>query len=199
LYEKIVQLKIVSTDGKRYITDCVTTENAFRLIQSIPSKKAEPFKLWLARVGYERVKEIEDPSKAIKRITNYLSKGYSLEWAEKRLAAIGTRKQLTGQWKKQKIDNFALLTDEIYQAAFGKTFSELKSQRKLKKEDLRDHMTSMELIITMFAEVVTEEITKKTRQCKKAARIGGSIAGKARKEAEKEIARSKGRRTAKTH
>lgn len=192
------QLKLKSGDGKEYETDCADTEGIFRIIQSIPSKKAEPFKRWLAKVGYERVQEIENPELAQERMKQlYEQKGYSKEWIEKRLRGIAIRQELTDEWKNRGIQQekeFAILTNEISKATFGKTVEEYKELKKLKRENLRDHMNDLELIFTMLGEKVTTEITinKEVRglnECKIAAKQGGEVAGNARKEAEKKIGR----------
>ena len=191
-----LQLKLQSSDGKYYETDCANTESMFRIIQSIPSPKAEPFKLWLAKVGYERIQEIENPELAQKRMKEfYKMKGYSDEWIEKRVRGIAVRDELTDEWKKRnvKTDNeYAILTAEISKATFGMTPNEYKEFKGLKKENLRDHMTDLELIFTMLGERVTTEITrnKDTQgfdENKIAAKEGGEVAGNARKDAEKRI------------
>jgi DNA-damage-inducible protein D len=150
LSDKIGQLKLMSSDGKFYVTDCVNTETMFRLIQSIPSPKAEPFKLWLARVGYERIKEIEDPELATKRTRAlYKAKGYSDAWIEKRIRGIAIREELTDQWQKRGIRQpreYEILTAEISSATFGMTPSAYKKYKKLKRKNLRDHMNDLELI-----------------------------------------------------
>ncbi len=199
LYEKIVQLKLPSTDGKFYETDCTNTQTLFRIIQSIPSKRAEPFKLWLAKVGYERVQEIENPELAQERMKElYMQKGYSKDWIEKRLRGIAIRQELTDEWKdrgvKQEKD-FAILTNEISVATFGKTIEEYKKLKGLKRENLRDHMHDLELIFTMLGERVTTEVTRSKeakgfKDCKEAAKEGGEVAGNARKDAEKRIGRT---------
>jgi len=199
LSAKIGQLKLKSGDGKEYETDCADTEQIFRIIQSIPSKKAEPFKRWLARVGYERVKEIENPELAQERMKKlYELKGYSKEWIDKRLRGIAIRQNLTDEWKnrglKEEIE-YAILTNEISKATFGKTVEEYKKIKKLDRENLRDHMDELELIFGMLGEKVTTEITvnKDARgfdECAVAARQGGEVAGNARKEAEEKIGRS---------
>jgi DNA-damage-inducible protein D len=162
-----VRLKLPAEDGKLRFTDCINTQNAFRLIQSIPSKKAEPFKQWLAKVGYERVQEIENPELAQERMKQlYEQKGYSQEWIEKRIRGIAIRQELTDEWKERGIDQnleYAILTNEISKATFGKTVDEYKNYKKLKKENLRDHMTDLELIFTMLGEKVTTKITGHTR------------------------------------
>jgi len=170
LYEKIVQLKLQSSDGKFYETDCANTETMFRIIQSIPSPKAEPFKRWLARVGYERVKEIEDPELATKRTRAlYKAKGYSENWIEKRMRGIAIREELTDEWKNrgaEKDRDFAILTAEISQATFGMTPSEYKEFKGLGRENLRDHMNDLELIFSMLGERATTEITQVEKESK---------------------------------
>ncbi len=193
------QLKLISGDGKEYETDCANTEGIFRIIQSIPSKKAEPFKRWLARVGYERVQEIENPELAQERMKYiYEQKGYSKEWIEKRLRGIAVRQELTDEWKNRGIKQekeFAILTNEISKAAFGKTVEEYKSFKKLNRENLRDHMDDLELIFTMLGEAATTRITK-TKDAegldenKIAAKQGGEVAGNARRELEKKTGES---------
>ena len=171
----------------------------FRIIQSIPSPKAEPFKQWLAKVGYERIQEIEDPELAQKRMKElYRAKGYSDEWIEKRVRGIAVRQELTDEWKNRDINKdkeFAILTDEISRAVFGKTTEEYKQFKGLKKQNLRDHMNDLELIFTMLGERVTTEITrtkdsKGLEQCKGAAKEGGEVAGNARADAERRIGKS---------
>ncbi|MCC2626089.1 MAG: antirepressor [Burkholderiales bacterium] len=193
LYEKIVQLKFEAADGKRYATDCADTETMLRLIQSIPSPKAEPFKLWLAQVGYERIEENEDPEKTIDRaMAAYLAKGYSKEWINQRLKSIDVRKELTDEWEQRGIkqgQEFAILTDEITKAWSGMTTKDYKQFKGLKKENLRDNMTNLELVLNMLAEATTTEISKEKQpqiftQSKIIAKQGGSIAGNARKEIE---------------
>jgi len=187
------QLKLISSDGKEYETDCADTEGIFRIIQSIPSKKAEPFKRWLARVGYERIQEIEDPERAQERMKLlYEQKGYSKEWIEKRLRGIAIRQGLTDEWKNrgiQKEVDFAILTNEISKATFGKTVEEYKKLKKLERENLRDHMDDLELIFTMLGEASTTAIAKSKdvqglEENKVAAKQGGEVAGNARKELE---------------
>lgn len=196
-----VQLKLSSSDGKKYATDCANTRNMFRIIQSIPSPKAEPFKQWLAQVGYERVQEIENPELAQERMKElYEKKGYPKEWIDKRLRGIAIRQNLTEEWKERGIDSesdFAILTAEISKATFGLTPAEYKDLKGLTKktQNLRDHMTDFELIFTMLGEKVTTEISKNEKpetfeKSKKVAKRGGSVAGKARKETEKEIGKS---------
>jgi len=187
------QLKLKSGDGKEYETDCANTEGIFRIIQSIPSKKAEPFKRWLAKVGYERVKEIENPELAQERMKKlYEQKGYSKDWIEKRLRGIAIRQELTDEWKQRGVEEdieFAILTNEISKAAFGKTVEEYKELKKLKRENLRDHMDDLELIFSMLGEASTTKIakakdTKGFEENKIAAKQGGEVAGNARKELE---------------
>lgn len=187
--EKIGQLKLVSSDGKKYETDCANTETLFRIIQSIPSPKAEPFKRWLAKVGYERVQEIEDPELATKRTKAiYKAKGYSEAWIEKRMRGIAVRAELTDEWKKRGVKEdpeYAILTAEISKAAFGVTPTEYKVLKGLKRENLRDHMNDLELIFSMLGEAATTEIAREQdalgfSQNKTAARKGGKIAGDAR-------------------
>src|SRR3990167_6132170 len=162
LSAKIGQLKLESDDGKSYLTDCVNTKNAFRIIQSIPSKKAEPFKQWLAQVGYDRVQEIENPELAQKRMKEmYKQKGYSDDWIEKRVRGIAIRDELTDEWKKRGVETdkeYGILTAEISKATFGITPSEYQKLKGLKKENLRDHMDDLELIFTMLGERVSTEI-----------------------------------------
>ena len=193
-----VQLKLIAEDGKLRETDVADTEGIFRIIQSIPSKKAEPFKRWLAKVGYERIQEIEDPELAQERMKKiYELKGYSKEWIDKRLRGIAIRQNLTDEWKNRDIKEeieYAILTNEISKATFGKTIEEYKKIKKLDKENLRDHMDELELIFGMLGEKVTTEITiNKNAQgfdeCSVAARQGGEVAGNARKEAEEKIGR----------
>jgi methylphosphotriester-DNA--protein-cysteine methyltransferase len=190
-------LKMTAADGKQRMTDVADTEQLLRLIQSIPSPKAEPFKRWLAQVGYERLEEIENPELAAKRMRAiYEQKGYSEEWIEKRLRGIAVRDELTDEWKKRGVKQgkeFAILTAEISKATFGMTPSEYKEFKALSnpKENLRDHMTDLELIFTMLGEASTTEIAKKRNALgfpanKKAAKDGGSVAGKARKDLEKQ-------------
>lgn len=198
-YDKIVQLKLKSGDGKEYETDCADTEGIFRIIQSIPSKKAEPFKRWLAKVGYERVQEIENPELAQERMKElYEKKGYSKEWIEKRLRGIAIRQELTDEWKNrgvQKEIEFAILTDEISKATFGKSVQEYKEFKKLNRENLRDHMDDLELIFTMLGEASTTRIAKTKdvqglEENKIAAFQGGEVAGNARKELEQKTEES---------
>lgn len=187
------QLKMQSSDGKFYKTDVADTEQLFRLIQSIPSPKAEPFKLWLARVGSERIDEIEDPERGIDRMMEtYLREGYSKEWINQRLKSIEVRKELTDEWENRGIKKgmeFALLTDEITKAWSGFTTKRYKKYKNLKKENLRDHMTNLELVLNMLAEATTTEISKEKKpETFEGSRIianqGGTIAGNTRMEIE---------------
>ena len=193
-----VQLKLSSADGKKYETDCANTEAMFRIIQSIPSPKAEPFKLWLAQVGYERVQEIENPELAQKRMREiYKAKGYSDDWIEKRVRGIAIRDELTEEWGKRGVEadrEYAILTAEISKATFGMTPSEYKDFKGLKKENLRDHMNDLELIFSMLGERATTEITRTKNaqgftENKVAAVKGGKIAGDARTKLEEETGR----------
>src|SRR3989338_2032020 len=190
---------LVDTPGGKQNINCVSTKGAFRLIQSIPSKKAEPFKQWLAQVGYERVQEIENPEIAQKRMKEfYKAKGYSEDWIEKRVRGIAIRDELTDEWKKRGVETdkeYSILTAEISKATFGITPSEYQKLRGLKKENLRDHMNDLEFIFTMLGERVTTEITRtkdaqEFDECEVAAKEGGEVAGNARKDAEKRIGKS---------
>lgn len=191
--EKIGQFKLEAPDGKLRQTDCANTETVFRIIQSIPSPNAEPFKLWLARVGYERVEEMEDPEKAIQRAMRfYLKHGYSKNWINQRLKSIEIRKELTDEWEQRGVkqnDEFAILTDEITLAWAGMRTKDYKKFKDLKKENLRDNMTNLELVLNMLAEVSTTEISKKVEpknfgENRKVAREGGLVARVARKRLE---------------
>ncbi len=193
VYEKIVQLKMKASDGKLYLTDVADTETMFRIIQSIPSPNAEPFKLWLARVGYERVEETEDPEKGIQRaMATYLQKGYSKSWVDLRLKSIEIRKDLTNEWNERGVktnDKFAILTDDITFAWAGLRTKDYKKHKDLKKENLRDNMTNLELVLNMLAETATTEISKVKKpetfpENRKVAIEGGSVAGSARKDIE---------------
>ena len=195
LYPKTVQLKLESSDGKQYLTDTANTETLFRIIQSIPSPKAEPFKQWLAKVGYERVQEIEDPELATKRTQEiYKAKGYSDAWIEKRMRGIAIREELTDEWDKRGVKlqrEYAILTAEISKATFGMTPSEYKQHKGLQQENLRDHMTGIELIFSMLGEAATKEIAVNRdaqgfEENKSAAKMGGKIAKNAREELEQE-------------
>ncbi len=192
------QLKLESADGKKYETDCADTEGIFRIIQSIPSPKAEPLKRWLAKVGYERVQEIENPELATKRTRMlYKLKGYSEDWIEKRMRGIAIREELTDEWQKRgakEQKDYEILTAEISKATFGITPNEYKKVKGLKRENLRDHMDDFELIFTMLGERSTTEIhkienSKGVSKLAKDAKRGGGIAGIAKKQLEKEIGR----------
>jgi len=193
------RLKLEASDGKRYETDCADTEGMFRIVQSIPSPKAEPFKRWLAKVGYERVQEIENPELATKRTRIlYKLKGYSDDWIEKRMRGIAIREELTDEWQKrgaQEQRDYEILTAEISKAIFGITPSEYKNLKGLKRQNLRDHMDDFELIFTMLGERATTEIhrTENSKGLPKLAsdaKAGGSIAGGARKKLEKRLKKS---------
>ncbi len=193
-----LQLKLEASDGKKYETDCANTEGMFRIIQSIPSPKAEPLKRWLAKVGYERIQEIENPELATKRTKLlYKLKGYPEDWIEKRMRGIAIREELTDEWKKRGAENdrdYEILTAEISQAAFGIKPNEYKKLKGLKRENLRDHMDDFELILTMLGERTTTEIhrTKDSKgipRLKDDARLGGEVAGTARKQIERRIGR----------
>ncbi|OHB61632.1 MAG: phage antirepressor protein [Planctomycetes bacterium RBG_13_46_10] len=190
---QIVTPLLVETDGGPQKVNCANTEGVFRIIQSIPSPKAEPFKRWLARVGYERVQEIEDPELATKRTRAiYKAKGYSDNWIEKRMRGIAIREELTDEWKKRDVKEeaeYAILTFEISKATFGLTLSQYKRLKRLKRENLRDHMNDLELIFSMLGEAATTEITRTKDaqgfiESKDAAKQGGEVAGKARKDLE---------------
>lgn len=194
--EKIGHLKMLSADGKMRLTDVANTEQLLRIIQSVPSKKAEPFKQWLAEVGRERIEEVIDPELTIDRaLETYLKKGYSNEWINQRLQAIQVRKELTDEWENKGVKKgieFAILTDEITKAWSGMTTRGYKTLKGLKKENLRDNMTTTEIILNMLAETATKEISKQENpntfdENKKIAQRGGKIAGNARMELEKEI------------
>ena len=195
VYEKIVQLKMLSSDGKMYKTDCMTTEQLFRLIQSVPSPKAEPFKLWMAQIARERLDEIKDPEISINRaLIAYRQLGYSESWINQRLKSMEIRKDLTDEWKRRGLQDgvqFATLTDIIYKTWAGKTAKEYKEFKGLKKENLRDNMTNQELVLNMLAELSTTDISK-ARDPKNfsehidVARRGGTIAKEAREKLEAE-------------
>nr|MBC7611577.1 Bro-N domain-containing protein [Pseudopedobacter sp.] len=187
------QLKMQSSDGKFYKTDVADTEQLFRLIQSIPSPKAEPFKVWIAKVARERIDEIEDPEIGIDRLMEtYLRKGYSKEWINQRLKSIEVRKELTDEWDERGIkkgQEYAVLTDEITKAWSGFSVKDYKKHKDLKKENLQDHMTNLELVLNMLAEATTSEISKEKKpktfaESKIIANQGGTIAGNTRKEIE---------------
>ncbi|MBI2140150.1 Bro-N domain-containing protein [Candidatus Woesearchaeota archaeon] len=198
LHTICVQLKLTAEDGKMRETDCANTEALFRIIQSIPSKKAEPFKRWLAQVGYERIQEIENPELAQDRAKEYYElKGYPKDWIDKRLRGIAIRQELTEEWKKRGIkekSEYSILTNEISQATFGvpiKAHKEIKRlDPKFKNQNLRDHMTDLELIFSMLGERLTTEATRKKdvsgfTEGLEAANEGGTVAGRARQDAEK--------------
>ena len=196
------QLKLPAPDGKMRVTDCANTEGIFRIIQSIPSPKAEPFKRWLAKVGYERIEEIENPELAQARMKEiYEKKGYPKDWIDKRLRGIAIRQNLTDEWHERGIEeqrDFAILTAEISKATFGMTPSDYKKHKNLpekSKANLRDHMDDLELIFTMLGERMTTEISKEEEpdtfnKNKAVAKRGGKVAGNARKEAEQELGRT---------
>jgi methylphosphotriester-DNA--protein-cysteine methyltransferase len=196
--EKIGQLKLTAPDGKQYLTDCANTETLFRIIQTIPSPKAEPFKRWLAKVGYERVQEIENPELATKRTRAlYKAKGYSDDWIEKRMRGIAIREELTDEWKNHGVKEdkeYEILTAEISKATFGLTPSQYKKLKGLKRQNLRDHMTDLELIFSMLGEASTTQITRVENpegfeKNKGVAKRGGNVAGIARKKLEQETGR----------
>jgi DNA-damage-inducible protein D len=193
-------LELIAADGKRRKTQCANAEGLLRIIQSIPSPKAEPFKLWLARVGYERLEEIENPELAAKRMRQlYQAKGYSEQWIEKRVRGIAIRDELTGEWKKRGVKEqreYAILTAEISRATFGMTPSEYKAFKKLDKpsDNLRDHMSDLELIFTMLGEASTTEIARNKDAMGydgnlDAAIEGGTVAGNARQDLERKSGR----------
>ncbi len=193
------QLKLEASDGKKYNTDVADMQGIFRIIQSIPSPKAEPFKMWLAEVGKERIDEIIDPELAIDRaLETYLKKGYPREWINQRLQAIQVRKELTDTWQDHGVKEgkeYAILTNEITKAWSGMTTRQYKDHKGLKKESLRDNMTTLELVLNMLAEATTTELTKTSNpqgleENKQVAKRGGSIAGNARKEIEQETGQS---------
>ena len=196
-----LQLKLPSSDGKYYETDCASTEALFRIVQSIPSPKAEPFKRWLAQVGYERIQEIENPELAQNRAREYYKlKGYPQDWIEKRIRGIAIRQELTDEWKGRGVTqekDFAILTNEISKATFGKTVQEYKQFKGLQKpnQNLRDHMTDWELILNMVGEKATTDITiakdaQGLPELKHTAKEGGDIAKNTRKELEQKIGKS---------
>ena len=195
------QLKLPASDGKFYETDCANTKTLFRIIQSIPSKKAEPFKQWLAQLGQERIEEIENPELAQDRVKEYYElKGYPKGWIDKRLRGIAIRQELTDEWKERGIQeqkDFAILTAEISKATFGMTPNEHKRFKNLPKEsnaNLRDHMNDLELIFTMLGERMTTELSQDEKpetfdKSKDVAKRGGKVAGNAKADAEKELGR----------
>lgn len=195
------RLKLPAKDNKLRETDCANVKSLFRIIQSIPSKKAEPFKQWLAQVGYERIEEIENPELGQDRIKEYYKlKGYPKEWIDKRLRGIAIRQELTDEWKEREVTSqkeFAILTNEISKATFGKTVGEYKEFKQLqrKNQNLRDHMSDWELILTMIGEKATTDITKEYNsqgfnECKDSAQEGGKVAGETRKSIEKRLGKS---------
>ena len=193
------QLKMMSGDGKYYLTDVGDTKSILRLIQSIPSPKAEPFKLWLAKIGNERIDELADPQKGIDRaLKTYLKKGYSKEWINQRLKTIEVRKELTDEWDTRGVEEgigYAILTDDITEAWTGMTTKEYKRFKNLKKENLRDNMSNLELVLNMLAEATTTEISKNKKPetfdgSRKIARDGGGVAGNARKEIEQKTGKN---------
>ena len=199
LYDNIVQLKMLSSDGKMYKTDTLSTKNVLRLIQSIPSPKAEPFKMWLAQVGNERLEEYADPEKAIARGAEYYrAKGYTEGWIKQRLQAIEMRKELTDEWRNRGIEKeseFAILTNEITKAWSGLSVKEYKQKKGLKKENLRDNMTNIELVLNMLAEVSTTAISKAKEpenfdENVSVAQEGGSVAKNARTDIESRIGKT---------
>ena len=197
LHERIVQLKLKSLkDNKKYLTDTLDTEGIFRLIESVPSPKAEPFKLWLAKLGREKIDEVFDPSKGIDQMIDfYLKKGYTLEWIETRIKAIFDRKELTKVWHDNGIKEgkeYAILTNEIYKEWSGMTAQEYKTYKGIRKENLRDNMSRIEVILTDLGEAATEELAKKHKpkgleENKKIAKLGGHAAKSARKDIEKSL------------
>jgi hypothetical protein len=199
LSQNMGQLKMKSSDGKSYLTDVLDTENILRLIQSIPSPKAEPFKLWLAKVGYERIEETEDPELAFERaMKTYLKKGYSPNWINQRLKSIEIRKELTDEWNERGVQEgleYAILTDEITKAWADKSIKQYKNFKGLKKQNLRDNMTNLELVLNMLAEASTAEISKEQKpkglnENKKVAKEGGNVAKQARITLEKQTGKS---------
>ncbi len=198
LSQDLGQLKMKSADGKYYLTDVADTEQLFRLIQSVPSPKAEPFKLWLAKVGRERIDEIEDPEIGIDRLMEtYLRKGYSKEWINQRLKSIEVRKELTDEWDDRGVkqgQEYAILTDDITRAWAGLDTRQYKKLKDLKKENLRDHMSNLELVLNMLAEAATTEISKERQpegfeESRVIAKQGGTIAGNTRREIEAKTGR----------
>ena len=199
LYTKCVQLKMKALDGKMRLTDTLDTEGIFRLIESVPSTKAEPFKLWLARLGREKVDEVFDPSKGIDQMIDfYLMKGYTLEWIEIRIKAIIDRKKLTNTWKEGGINEsyeYAILTNEIYKTWSGMTAQEYKSYKGIRKENLRDNMTDMEVALNDIGEIATRTLAKKHKpkgleQNKRIAELGGEAAKAARDNIESNLGES---------
>ncbi len=199
VYDKIVRLKMAASDRKQRDTDCLSTEDLLRVVQSISSPRAESFKLWLAKVGYERIEETEDPELAMERaMKTYLQKGYTKEWINQRLKSIEVRKDLTDEWQERGMKEggeYAILTNEITQAWAGRSVKEYKNLKGLKKQNLRDNMTNLELVLNMLGEVSATAISKKKRPeglpaNRQVAREGGLVAGKARVEIEKRTGES---------
>jgi len=199
VYDFIVRLKLKAPDGKLRLTDCANIRSIFRIIQSIPSKKAEPFKRWLAKVGYERIQEIENPELAQERMKQiYKLKGYSNNWIEKRVRGIAVREELTDEWDKRGAKTkkeYAILTAEISKATFDLNPKEYKEHKGLKHENLRDHMDDLELILTMLGESTTTRFTRERDtegfvKLKKDAKEGGDVAGKTRKDIEKRLGKT---------
>lgn len=189
------QLKLQSSDGKKYATDCANTEGMLRIIQSIPSPKAEPFKIWLAKIGKERIDEIENPELGIDRVKSlYEKKGYDKGWIDKRMRGINVRQSLTDEWAErgvQKPIEYAILTNDIMQGAFALKVNEYKKVKGLERENLRDHMTDLELIITMLGEATTTQITQQKDsqgidKLRQDAQAGGAVAGRTRKDIEQQ-------------
>jgi len=196
LYTNCVQLKLESQDGKFYSTDVLDTEGIFRLIESIPSKKAEPFKLWLAKLGRQEIDNVFDPSLGIDKMINYyISKGYTLEWIEARIKAIINRKKLMHTWKDNGIKNdveYAILTNEIYKSWSGMSAQEYKAYKNIRKESLRDNMTDIEVALTDLGEIATRELVKKKRpntfeEHQELAHLGGNVSNDARKSLENKL------------
>lgn len=194
VYAKCVKLKLLGEDGKSYPSECADTETLLRIIISIPSPKAEPFKLWLAQVGKERIEEIENPELGIERVKElYKAKGYPLDWIDMRIQSIEVRKQLTDEWKKRSVEEgkeYSILTAEIAKATFGLTPTEHKNLKGLERQNLRDHMTTLELIFTQLGEEMTRKLATENDaqgfvENSKAAKQGGRAAGDARRAAEK--------------
>jgi len=199
LSEKIGQLKMIASDGKMRETDVLDTKGILRLVQSIPSPNAEPFKIWLAKVGSDRIDSIIDPEKSFEQgIADYVKKGYSREWINQRLMSIEVRKELTDEWQDSGVfedKEYAILTSEMTRAWAGKSIKSYKEHKGLKKENLRDNMTNLELVLNMLAEATTTEISKEVRpvgfdESLGVAKRGGQIAGRARQDIEKEVGKS---------
>ena len=193
------QLKLRSSDGKNYETDCANTEGVFRIIQSIPSPKAEPFKTWLAKVGKERIDEIENPELGMDRVKKiYEQKGYNKDWVDKRIRGMAVRHDLTDEWSERGVKeskDYAILTNDIMQGAFDLKSAEYKKVKGLKRENLRDHMTDLELIITMLGEATTTQITRQKNskgmsRLREDAQVGGAVAGRTRKDIEQQTGTS---------